>query len=64
MINQIIFDADVFTRFPGISTRSLWTIEELLQEYKKEKQIVWDNKTHKGWGEPDVTRDAYDYLLN
>ncbi len=39
MLNQIIFDADFVTKHPGISTRPLWTIGELINEYESELDI-------------------------
>lgn len=47
MINQIIFDADFFTKYAGISTRSLWTVSELEREHwqdKRDEQI--ENETN------------------
>jgi hypothetical protein len=37
---DINYDADFFTKHPGISTRSLWTVEEAT----KEENRLWEQR--------------------
>lgn len=65
MKHDIVFDADFATKFAAISTRSLWTIDELV---KASEETDWrdyeKNVSEAGWGIPDETRDAFDYYAD
>jgi hypothetical protein len=57
----IVTDADFFTKHPGISTRSLYTMEELCpEEYRKldseEFQAIPVHEFEEGWKDYEINQ--------